>query len=282
MMRAALFAPAPPRRPPPFGGVARPYGSAASAGAGMRRRGVLAGLAGLAAAGPVGAAQLPPGVSLTRYPSGRGRISAVLFEPPAQAAASGPMAGMAVVLLHGSGGAQDDARIFTEGALSLAARGCACLMPNYYDATPRQQVSSPAARRQWQRAILDGIAWMGTQPGVDASRVGALGFSRGGGLVMDGALRLGGPAAVVGVAAAAATGARDIRHRPPTLLVWSDDDPVVPGAAVRAWEGRLREAGVPVETARLDSPRHRFDAAEWRAVFATAGAFFERTLAAGA
>lgn len=216
--------------------------------------------------------------ALVRYDSGGALIDAVMFTPADAGAATGAMAGMGVVLLHGSGGAQDDARIFTEGAMALASRGCRCLMPNYYDATPRQQRASAAARRQWRRAIMDGIAWMKTQPGVDAGRVGALGFSRGGGLVMDGALRFGGPAAVVGVAAAASTEPRDIRHRPPMLLIWSDDDPVVPAEAVRAWEGRLREAEVPVETARLDSPRHRFDAAEWRAIFTTAGAFFERAM----
>ena len=245
---------------------------------GLTRRD-LAGLAGGALFAPAPArAQAPEGVEVVRYTSQDRPIAGLMFSPVG-AAAQGPMAGAAAVLLHGSGGAQDDVHLFTEGALMLASRGYRVLLPNYYDATPREGAhSGPVSNRRWRQAILDGVAWIGTRPGVDPARVGALGFSRGGGLVMDGAVRFGGPAAVVGVASAANVEVAGIVHKPPMLLIWSDHDPVVGGARPRAWADTLRQAGVEVETAALDSPRHRFDDAEWRAIFGRTNAFFERTL----
>jgi dienelactone hydrolase len=184
-----------------------------------------------------------------------------------------------VVLLHGSGGAQDDAHLFTEPAVALTRLGYACLMPNYYDATPGQQRSSDAARRQWQRAIMDGIRWMGAQPGLDPARVGAVGFSRGAGLVMDGALRDGGPAAVVAIGGGGAPEPGDIRHRPPVLLLWSTGDAERSDGGLTRLEARLREGGVPVEAETFASPDHRFDPAAGRVAFARIETFFGRTLA---
>lgn len=234
--------------------------------------------AGAALPWPAGAQTVAEGVSVVRYPSGRASIAAVLFEPVG-AATQGPMAGASVVLLHGSGGAQDDAHLFTEGAVGLTRRGYRCLMPNYYDATPNQTRSSEAARRQWRRAIMDGIAWMGAQPGLDPARVGAIGFSRGAGLVLDGALREGGPSAVVAIGGGGAPEPGDIRHRPPVLLLWSTGDAARADGGMQRLEARLRAAGVPVEAETFDSPDHRFDPAAGRVAFARIEAFLERTLA---
>lgn len=245
----------------------------------MDRRRVL-GLAagGLAMAGWTRPQGLPDGVSVVRYPSGRAGIDAVLFRPVGEAA-GGPMAGASVVLLHGSGGAQDDAHLFTEPAVALTRLGYSCLMPNYYDATPGQQRSSDASRRQWRRAIMDGIAWMGTRPGADPRRVGAVGFSRGAGLVMDGALREGGPAAVVAIGGGSAPEARDIRHRPPVLLLWSTGDADRSDGGLQRLEARLRAADVPVEAETFASPDHRFEPDAGRVAFARIETFFARTLA---
>ena len=245
------------------------------------RRQLLIGGVGAAAAGwsRSAKAQDPAalGISLVTYPSGSFPINGLLFSPAGDAR-RGPMAGAAVALLHGGGGAQDDVHIFTEGALSLTARGYHCLMPNYFDATPNQRRSTTVAARRWRKAILDGVAWLGGRPDVDAGRVGALGFSRGGSLGLDGVLMEGGAQAFVAVASGGSVDAGDIRYRPPVLMVYADGDPLVSARRVRARSEVLASADVPVETYELTSPRHRFDAAEWRTVFDEAGRFFDRTL----
>jgi len=217
------------------------------------------------------------GISLVSYPSGAFPINGLMFSPVGEAR-RGPMAGAAVALLHGGGGAQDDVHIFTEGALSLTARGYHCLMPNYFDATPSQRRSTAVAARRWRRAILDGLGWLGQQPGIDPGRVGALGFSRGGSLGLDGVLEDGGAQAFVGVASGGSLDIDNIRHRPPVLFIYANGDPLVPARRVRERAATLAAAEVPVETHELNSPRHRFDPDEWRTVFDVAGRFFDRTL----
>jgi dienelactone hydrolase len=218
------------------------------------------------------------GISLVSYPSGSFPINGLLFSPVGEAR-GGPMAGAGVALLHGGGGAQDDVHIFTEGALGLTAQGYHCLMPNYFDATPSQRRSTGVAARRWRKAILDGLGWLGGRPGVDPDRVGALGFSRGGSLGLDGVLEEGGAQAFVGVASGGSLDVADIRHRPPVLFIYADGDPLVSARRVEARAATLAAAAVPVETHELSSPRHRFDPDEWRSVFDVAGRFLDRTLA---
>jgi len=246
-----------------------------------RRQLLIGGLAATTGIWPrLASAQDPAalGISLVTYPSGSFPINGLLFSPVGEAR-RGPMAGAAVALLHGGGGAQDDVHIFTEGALSLAAQGYHCLMPNYFDATPSQRRSTAVAARRWRKAILDGLGWLGGRPGVDPDRVGALGFSRGGSLGLDGVLEEGGAQAFVGVASGGSLDTADIRHRPPVMFIYADGDPLVSARRVRERAAALAAAEVPVEMHELTSPRHRFDPDEWRAVFNVAGRFFERTLA---
>lgn len=245
-----------------------------------RRQLVLGGLAATTGVWPRPAGAQDPaalGISLVSYPSGPFPINGLLFSPVGEAR-RGPMAGAAVALLHGGGGAQDDVHIFTEGALSLTARGYHCLMPNYFDATPSQRRSTATAARRWRRAILDGLGWLGQQPGVDPGRVGALGFSRGGSLGLDGVLQEGGAQAFVGVASGGSLDVGDIRYRPPVLFIYADGDSLVSARRVRERAAVLASAQVPVETHELRSPRHRFNADEWRTVFDVAGRFLDRTL----
>lgn len=246
-----------------------------------RRQLVIGGLAAATTVWPGSVAGQDPaalGISLVNYPSGSFPINGLLFSPVGEAQ-RGPMAGAAVALLHGGGGAQDDVHIFNEGALGLTARGYHCLMPNYFDATPSQRRSTAVAARRWRRAILDGLGWLGQQPGINPGRVGALGFSRGGSLGLDGVLQEGGAQAFVGVASGGSLDVGDIRHRPPVLFIYADGDPLVSARRVEGRAATLAAAEVPVEAHRLTSPRHRFDPDEWRTVFDVAGRFLDRTLA---
>lgn len=212
------------------------------------------------------------GIELVTYDSAWASINAVLFRP-APGAREGDLSGKGLVLLHGSGGAQDDVRLFTPGALALAARGCTCLMPNYYDATPGQRRSSEVAARRWRRAIRDGALWLANQPGLDSDGVAGLGFSRGAGLGLNVALADGGLSAFIAVAGGAVP--ERITHRPPVLMVFAEDDPVVPARRVRAAAASLREQGVSAQTQVLASRLHRFADEDWRSVFQLAGDFIQ-------
>lgn len=219
---------------------------------------------------PVSAQTSLEGIEVVTYDSAWAPVNAVLFRP-ASGEREGDLSGKGLLLLHGSGGAQDDVRLFTSGAVALAARGCTCLMPNYYDATPGQRRSSEVAARRWRRAIRDGALWLGAQPGVEPDTVAGLGFSRGAGLGLNVALADGGLSAFIAVAGGAVP--ERITHRPPVLMVFAENDPVVPARRVRASAASLREEGVSVQTHVLASRRHRFVDEDWLSIFRLAGDF---------
>ncbi len=131
--------------------------------------------------------------------SGSDTIDAYLYSPT-ETAVSG-----LVVIAYGADGLTDDLTgpwetMIRGYADSLLASGFFALIPDYFGKTgtapgpellkmltdPRPEVINMLQknRRDWEAALSDAVTHGGTLPGVDASRVGLLGFSLGGHLCM--------------------------------------------------------------------------------------------------
>jgi phospholipase/carboxylesterase len=99
--------------------------------------------------------------------------------------------------------------------------------------------------------------------GLSDDKVALVGFSQGTMMSLYVALRR--ATAVAGVLgySGALVGpdllAREIKSRPPVMLIHGDADPIVPFAAMGLAEQTLRSAGVPVETMRRPGLPHSID-----------------------
>lgn len=230
-------------------------------------------LAGIAAAPTLPWPQLAwgqepaPGVSVTAFLSEGQEVAAVLFLPQR---ADAPMRGAGVILLNGGGGTNNDLPRFYRDAVRMTERGYVVAMPNYLGATP---VPDPGNRARWVRLVSDCADWLSGAHGVEAGRVAVMGFSRGGWLATETALTRPGFRCAVGIASGGQLEVEEITHKPPVLLIYADADPVVPPATTRAWQRRMRDAGVRVETYVLDSTNHVFEPAEWSDIFGRAERF---------
>lgn len=213
------------------------------------------------------------GVRRGAYRSGGRDLTALVAQPTVS---DGPMNGAALLLLHGAGGIRRDFGNFYGNARRLAALGYMVVMPDYFGDADGGRGSDDPGR--WTEAVKDAVSWTAGLRGVDPARVGAMGYSRGGYLAGEVAVRGPGVAAVVGVCSAGNVDARDMTHRPPVLLIYAAGDPVVRPVRTRRWARELEQAGVPVETHVVDVRRHGFFEAEWTDIFDRADAFLRRTL----
>ena len=161
-----------------------------------RRWQALAGAAlwvGLAWAG-LAAAQSPAGPGAVQVPSLDRTAGTAVVLPGHWFAAPGTAAAPAMVLLHGCGGNLDGrgrlATRYTELAARLNALGVHVLVTDSF--TPRGEkeicTQKTGQRRitqlQRRRDALGALQWLSEQPGVDASRLGLLGWSNGGSTVL--------------------------------------------------------------------------------------------------
>lgn len=214
------------------------------------------------------------GVRRGVYTSGGRELTALVAAPTVT---DGPMSGAALMLLHGGGGLRRDFGNFYGNARRLAAQGYMVVMPDYFgDAEGGRGIAEPRRMRQ---ALVDATAWTAALRGVDPARVGAMGYSRGGYLAGEVAVREPGIRAVVGVCSAGNVDARDMTRKPPVFLIYAAGDPVVRAVRTRRWANELERAQVPVETHVIDVRRHGFFEAEWTDIFARADAFLRRSMA---
>ena len=202
----------------------------------------------------------------------------IVMEPAADAGPVGGMDGAAILLLHGAGGLGSDLPVFLDQGQRLVQGGRRVVMPDYFSGAPDAARSDDV--RWWPQAVADAVAWTLALPGVDPNRIGAMGYSRGGYLAGEVAVRQAPIRAVVGVASAGNVRPQDIVRRPSVMLIHATGDPVIPAQRTRRWARILRDHGVPVETATLNVRRHHFRPDEWMGIFETADGFFRRTLTA--
>ena len=246
-----------------------------------RRQGLWLGLglglssAGAALAGPVWTqdAGTLEGVRRGSYRSRDRDLGALVATPTVT---DGPMSGAALVLLHGAGGIRRDFGNFYGNARRLAAQGYTVVMPDYFGDIDGGRGSNDPER--WADAVRDAALWTATLRGVDPARVGAMGYSRGGYLAGEVAVREAGIRAVVGVCSAGNVAARRMVRKPPVLLIYAADDPVVPAVRTRRWANVLERAGITVETHVIDVRRHGFFEGEWADIFERSDDFLRRSM----
>jgi len=171
-------------------------------------------------------------------------------------------AGRAVVVLHGCGGFSTfDHRL----AGDLPQMGIATLYVDFFAPTPPPgnrgfcgvRHATPSHRddfSSWQQVVLDAAALLRRTPGVNAHRVGVVGWSLGGGLAVATAaaaeLRGSGRrpfAAVVGFSTGGHFGSRPAVRLPPLLLLSGGTSDAVPLVATEALYRAARAAGGHVE-----------------------------------
>jgi phospholipase/carboxylesterase len=198
------------------------------------------------------------------------------LDGPKVAPKSGAKPKQLVVLLHGYGSNGDD-------LISLA--------PYWADLLPDAEFVSPNAPFPCEMNPFGGYQWFGLEDrnpatklagtraaatlldafldealearGLDAGRLALVGFSQGTMMSLHvGPRRAVAPAAIVGYSGAligAETLGREIRAKPPVLLVHGTADQVVPFAAMAAAAEALQSFGVPVETLARPGLPHSID-----------------------
>ena len=205
--------------------------------------------------------------------SGGKRITAAVFRPEG----SGPFP--LVVVLHGTSGFSNP---FLQLASDLSKGGfvavAGCWFGGHFDAATRADQPAPAVVPK-AIACADApdlqppsspstIANLGALvtaaralPGVDATRTGVLGHSRGSAAALTVAMGLGDLRAVVasaGVPSGPAVAAFTSRLTTPVLLLQGEADVTVPAADTRAFEAALRAAGRGVQSHYYPAAPHGY------------------------
>lgn len=164
----------------------------------------------------------------------------------------------AVIVLHGCGGFGG---IDVVLARDLPGHGVATFYVDYFGLTPRPNKrgfcgagdKTDRAFPTWQRIVVDAVTALARTPGIDPRRIGAAGWSMGGGLALVTAqygagqkpLRHGPFKALV--VFSAFDESSNVRAMPPTLVLSGGSGDAVPESDAIALYHALRSAHIPAE-----------------------------------
>lgn len=191
-------------------------------------------------------------------------VKAELFLPDGK----GPFP--AVLVLHTSAGVKDADISY---ARQLALEGFASLVPYYFDAYGISYNTRAEAAREYAQKILadfeSEIAFLKTDPGIKAEKIGAVGFSMGGYWALLLAARGEVQAGVSYYGAFSGGGKpRDLKYplgdvftknSSPVLLLHGTDDSTIPVEKARRMAEILKENGIPYEIKIYEGAGHDFE-----------------------
>lgn len=190
--------------------------------------------------------------------------------------------GAAAIVLHGCGGFSTfDHRLATE----LPRLGISTLDVDYFGPTPPPGRKGFCGARgafatafpTWIRVARDAAATLRRAPGI--RRVGAVGWSLGGGVVVAAALAGGRPFAAIAGFSTGAFGAEQAAARlPPTILLSGGATDAIPLAETRPLYEALHAARVPSELYVYPHGRHAWPGRQGTLGIAKAAAFLRRYL----
>ncbi|HVB47185.1 MAG TPA: dienelactone hydrolase family protein [Burkholderiales bacterium] len=175
----------------------------------------------------------------------------------------------AVFLLYGARGPQVDGAMYRVYARALALAGDDVYVVDYYartqsvpGATPQALGAALAANLgAWVKGVREVISAVSDEPGVDASRLGLLGFSQGAYLAIAVAAADPDVGAVVEFYGGVPPVLRGrLGPLPPTLILHGDADRVVPVSEAHRLADALSASGSRYDIVIYPNAGHRFNA----------------------
>jgi carboxymethylenebutenolidase len=194
---------------------------------------------------------------------------------PPRTAGSSP----AILLVHGSGGPMNGIDPFAQQATAF---GVHVFVVHYFERTGHSWVYPSQVEphfADWMETLKDALSFVSEQPGVDAKRIGLLGFSLGGYLSLALATqddRIAAVAELVGGLPEAL--AAEAKNLPPVIILHGGKDQTVPVQQAYRLEELLKQHNVPYEIKIYPDHGHIFQGlAQFDAMRRVAG-FFRRHL----
>jgi carboxymethylenebutenolidase len=174
--------------------------------------------------------------------------------PPSQAGSS-----PAVILVHGSGGPLHGLDPFASQA---ALFGVHVFVLHYFERTGHNWVAPSQIEPNflvWLETLKDAVSFVASQPSIDASRIGLLGFSLGAFLSLSLATqdsRIAAVAELFGGLPEQFT--KDARNLPPVLILHGAQDTTVPIDQAHELERILQEKKIPYQIKIYPDQGHVF------------------------
>ena len=156
----------------------------------------------------------------------------------------------ALVLLHGSDGLTNVGRYQT-AARALIGAGYTVFLPHYFEATGDQRANFREIDSKfstWRQSVETAVRDIADQPGIDAGRMGVVGFSLGGALGLATSARDRRIKAVVNFFGYLPDELKQAKRIAPTLTLHGDADRVVPVENATRINALLSSLGVPSES----------------------------------